>query len=406
MRILHTADWHLGKRLDRFSRLEEQARVLDEICLIAEKEEVDAVIIAGDLYDTYNPPTEAVELFYRTLKRLSKDGQRPVIAIAGNHDSPDRIEAPDPLARECGILLAGYPHSQLPAFRLDGGMEVTQSAPGFVELRIREDLPPLRLLLTPYANEVRIRRALDPERKEEALRAVLQAHWAGLADRFMDEQGVNLFVGHLFMIRKGQTPPEEPEDEKPIHVGGAQAIFTENLPSQLQYAALGHLHRPMEMGGGPCPVRYSGSPLAYSFAEANQTKSVVILDLEPGKEADIRLVELERPLPLLRNKFDDADEAVRWLKEVPEAYVELFFRTDSFITAAERRRFQEAHPRLIGPFPELTAQGTLSESGEEINLELGREALFRQYFRSREGLEPGDALISLFREIIGEEGAE
>src|SRR6476660_3431294 len=98
MRLLHTADWHLGKKLERFSRLEEQKLALEEIIQIADEQEVDAILIAGDLFDNYNPASEAVELFYKTLKRLSKNGKRAVIAIAGNHDSPDRIEAPDPLA--------------------------------------------------------------------------------------------------------------------------------------------------------------------------------------------------------------------------------------------------------------------------------------------------------------------
>ena len=98
MIILHTSDWHLGKRLDEFSRIEEQNEVLQEICDIADNENANVIIIAGDLFDTFNPPTEAVELFYKTLKKLSKNGNRAVIALAGNHDSPERIEAPDPLA--------------------------------------------------------------------------------------------------------------------------------------------------------------------------------------------------------------------------------------------------------------------------------------------------------------------
>src|SRR5690606_14135224 len=107
MRILHTADWHLGKRLDNFSRLDEQILVMDEIVEKADKYQVDVVIVAGDLFDAFNPSTEAIELFYRTLKRLTKGGARPVIAISGNHDSPSLIDAPDPLARECGIILIG-----------------------------------------------------------------------------------------------------------------------------------------------------------------------------------------------------------------------------------------------------------------------------------------------------------
>ena len=98
MKILHTSDWHLGKRLDEFSRMGDQQEVLEEICHLAEQAQVDVVVIAGDLFDTYNPPAEATELFYKTVKQLSDNGRRAVVAIAGNHDSPERIEAPSPLS--------------------------------------------------------------------------------------------------------------------------------------------------------------------------------------------------------------------------------------------------------------------------------------------------------------------
>ncbi len=126
MKLLHTSDWHLGKYLNNFSRHAEQQEVLEEICEIAEREKVNAILIAGDLFDTYNPPTESVELFYRILKRLSANGTRAVIAIAGNHDSPERIEAPDPLARECGIIFAGYPNSLVSTFTLESGLSIYQ----------------------------------------------------------------------------------------------------------------------------------------------------------------------------------------------------------------------------------------------------------------------------------------
>ena len=119
MKILHTADWHLGKRLDGFSRFDEQVAVLNEIITIANEKNVDLILIAGDLFDAFNPPVEAVELFYKTLKNLSNNGKRPVVAIAGNHDSPDRINAPNPLAKECGIILIGHPNELIKPFALD-----------------------------------------------------------------------------------------------------------------------------------------------------------------------------------------------------------------------------------------------------------------------------------------------
>ncbi|RRN76274.1 exonuclease subunit SbcD, partial [Pseudoxanthomonas sp. SGD-10] len=261
MRILHTADWHLGKRLEKVSRFPEQILVLDEIVDIANQQDVDVVLIAGDLFDNFNPTTEAVELFYKTLKRLSNYGKRPVIAIAGNHDSPDRIEAPDVLARECGIIFAGYPHSHVSLLELESGVKVTRSEPGFIELNVPQYSYSLRLIITPYANEYRLKTFLGVDETEASLRDVLATHWQQLADKYCDSAGVNMLLTHLYLMKKGEEAPEEPEDEKPIlHIGGAQAIYSENIPSQMQYVALGHLHRFQQIDKEPCPVVYSSSP--------------------------------------------------------------------------------------------------------------------------------------------------
>ena len=157
IRILHTADWHLGKKLDHFSRLEEQVEVMNEICEIADQQEVDVVIVAGDLFDTFNPSADAQDLFYKTLKRISKNGQRPVIAIAGNHDSPDRIDAPNPLAKECGIIFIGSPDTIVDKFSIKECFEVTKSEPHFFELKLDKFDFPIRIISTPYANEVRLK---------------------------------------------------------------------------------------------------------------------------------------------------------------------------------------------------------------------------------------------------------
>ena len=307
MKILHTADWHLGKRLNEFSRIEEQREVLDEICTIAEQEEVDAILIAGDLYDTFNPTNEAGELFYKTLHRLSAGGKRAVIGIAGNHDSPDRVEAPDPLARACGIILSGRPKSVVKECCLETGLEVLRSEPGFVEIKLPNTPYPLRLLLTPYANEATLREHLGEEDKEEELRQTLQHHWQSLADRYCDDKGVNMLMAHLYVMEKGGPAPEEDmEGEKPIlHMGGAQAVYTENFPSQMQYVALGHLHRYQFVSKKPCPVVYSSSPLAYSFSEAHQPKHIMIVDAQPGQPVECHPIRLQKGRTLVRKEFQE-----------------------------------------------------------------------------------------------------
>ena len=405
MRILHTSDWHLGKRLEDFSRLEEQQAVMNEICEIAEREQVDAVLVAGDLFDTFNPPTEAVDLFYKTLKRLSNNGRRPVIAIAGNHDSPDRIEAPDPLARECGIIFAGYPNSVITPFELESGLKVLQSTEGFLELQLSGTDIPLRLLLTPYANEFRLKTYLGHENSDEELRTVLQKKWGELALKYCDNKGVNLLVSHLFVVKKGDTLPEEPIDEKPIlHVGGAQVIYTENIPQQIQYTAIGHLHRMHRVDSVPCPVYYSGSPLSYSFAEANQKKYVLLVDTEPGKVATVQKLELTKGKILLRKRAEGIDEALLWLSENPDCLVELTMVTDTYLTAQERKQLSVAHNGIVTIIPEVKNTSDLV-SGNKKNIDLTRtmEELFVDYFRHRKGQEPNDEIMKLFTEILAEE---
>lgn len=405
MRLLHTSDWHLGKRLEDFSRYEEQQAVLNEICELANREQVDVVLVAGDLFDTFNPPTEAVDLFYKTLKRLTNNGSRAVIAIAGNHDSPDRIEAPDPLARACGIIFAGYPHSVIPSFKLESGLSVLSSEAGFLELKLPGCSVPLRLLFTPYANEFRLKTYLGHENSEDELRSVLQQQWQQLADRYCDTTGVNVLVTHLFVVKKGEPLPEEPADEKPIlHVGGAQAIHTENIPKQIQYTAIGHLHRMHRVDSKPCMVYYSGSPLSYSFAEANQTKYVLLVDVEPGREATVKELELTTGKRLLRKRAEGIDEALEWLALNTNSLVELTIVTDTYLTAQERKQLGAAHNGIVTIIPEVKNETLLaSENQKNIDLTKSMDELFRDYFKHEKGQEPNDQLMELFTELLSDD---
>ncbi len=405
MKILHTADWHLGKRLERFSRIAEQHEVLDEICRIADAEKVDAVLVAGDIYDAFNPPTDAEKLFFKTVKRLSANGRRAVIVIAGNHDSPERIQAPDPLAQENGIIMAGYPDTKIDPFLLESGLAITRSDAGFVELKLANTEAPLRLILTPYANEARLKTFLGFENSELALREALQQRWQTLADKYCDDKGVNMLVAHLMMISKGQEVPEEPDDEKPIlYVGGAQAILTNDIPRQIQYTALGHLHGKRKAAGKPCPVYYSSSPLPYSMSEANQDKFVLIIEAEPGKAVKVRGKALKCGKRLLRERFEDVESAVNWLGANQNAWVEIIMETESYLSAEQRRQLTEAHDGIVAIIPMLKAGAEADDpGGPTIDLNQSMEALFIDYFTSRnkDSLPPDDAMLALFREVLG-----
>lgn len=403
MKILHTADWHLGKRLDNYHRLDEQREVLQEICEIAEREAVDAVVVAGDLFDNFNPSSEAMELLYSTLHRLSENGSRAVIAIAGNHDSPERIEVPDALARACGILFAGFPNMKVKPFKTKAGLELTKVDNGFVELKIPDNDFPLRIILTPYANEQRLKTFLGLADTDGALRAHLQNHWQTLADEYLDNNGFNMLATHLFFMKKDGVMPEEPEDERPIlHIGGASVIYSENVPAQVHYVALGHLHRYQVIDTVPAPVIYASSPLAYSFSEANQTKYVVLIEAEAGRLSSYQPIALTKGKQLLSKRFESIDDALVWLEENPHALVQLTIVSDKYLEATEKKRLLDAHDGLIQIIPEIRSLNDGTSEASKINLSMSVEKLFEEYFKSKKGQEVSEELMLLLKEVLAE----
>ena len=431
MKILHTADWHLGKRLETYSRHAEQVEVLAEICDIADREAVDVVIIAGDLFDVFSPSNESTDLFYQTCKQLTNNGLRPVIAIAGNHDSPERVETADPLARACGIIFVGFPNSVVEPFSLPTGVQLTRSDAGFVEIQLPQFNYPLRLLLTPYANEYRLRQNLGIDNPEESLRQILTEQWFSLSEKYMKQpsdnasdnasdntseavytdlsrdyrEGVNIGVAHLFVMQDGGTPPEEPEEERPIFVGGAGAVFTDCFPLTLQYVALGHLHRQQVIATQPCPIVYCGSPLAYSFAEENQDKYVIIVNVEPQQVADIQRITLTKTKKLLRGRYESIEEAIAWMQTYPDALIDLTIVSDSYMKNQDTRRLKEAHTGLIRIYPETKSQNERdTEGGQVIDIGGNMRDLFADYFKYKnKGQTPNTEILALFEEILAEE---
>jgi DNA repair protein SbcD/Mre11 len=400
MKILHTADWHLGKYLDTFSRLDEQREVLAEICDIADQEAADVVIVAGDLFDTFNPSNEASELLFKTLFRLSNHGKRPVIAIAGNHDSPERIDMPNILAKECGILFLGSPNVEVAPLQTNLGISTHFVDKGFISLQIPHIDYPLRLIMTPYANEFRLKKFLGEAEREESLRQFLGQHWAELVKQYCDTKGVNILTTHLYMMNEKGEAPEEDEGEKSIMVGGAQAIFTQQIPEAIQYVALGHLHRFQNIGTDRQPVIYCGSPLAYSFAEANQTKFVSFIEATPNQSVKVRKIALTKGKKLLRNTFDTVDAAIVWLNENPLAFVELTMLTDEYLQAQEIRRLREAHQGIVSIIP-LVKKDLEKSDIQYVNIaEQNMEDLFADYFRNKKGISPNPEIIDLFKEVL------
>ena len=409
LKFLHTSDWHLGARLGDYSRLSEQREVLAEIREIAESENVDFILLAGDIFDTFNPPNEAVELLYSELKKMTAGGTRPVVAIAGNHDSPDRIESPDPLAAECGIFFAGYPDFQRNPKTLDCGITVSFPEAGVLTID-KAGLPQIRLLLTPYANENRLRRFLAAEDRERQISAILAENWERLASEYCDDQGVNILAAHLFMAAGAEKAVEPDEERSILHPGGLELIDAALVPPQVQYTALGHLHRPSAVRTGPSAVVYSGSPLAFGLSEEDQQKSVIVAELSPAAKADVRRVPLKAGRRIRRKTFNSITGAVNWLTENKDCYVELLIECEAYISAEDRRLLYDSHDGITAVIPVRrggSEDGT--DGGSEADMpDIGGsvESLFRSFFEAQKGVAPDDDLMAIFREVAAYKGDE
>jgi len=402
MKILHTADWHLGKKLDRFSRIEEQRAVMEEIVQIANDQKVDMVIVAGDLFDNFNPNTDAVELFYKTLKQLSYEGKRPVVAISGNHDSPKLIDAPDPLARECGIFLIGQPFALVTPIETQD-FKITHSSAGFIELQLASFPYPLRIIHTAYANEPRLREELEGD-KQLAINQFLSDKWQALAQEYCDSKGVNILTAHLFMNPKNGELLEEPEGERPIRIGNADMIYTNAIPPQMQYTALGHLHGFKNIGSEEKPIVYASSPLCYSFSEAGEQKYVAIIEAEPNKAAHLSKIPLTQGKPLVRKQFASIEAATSWLKENPNTWVELTLELKEYLRAEDRKRLYNTHEGIVFLIPKLLLDTehnlSVELSLQDINFE-NITPLFESYFKYKNGgIAPNQEILNLFNEAI------
>lgn len=405
-RILHTADWHLGRRLEGRSRHDEQAAVLAEICGIAEQEQVDVVVVAGDVFDSFVPPAEAEALFYRTMATLSDGARRAVVVLAGNHDSPDRLIASDPYARELGITTLGFP-KDIPEL-YDGGAErvaCVESGPSRITLRLPRSRKPLTILALPYPSESRLREVLS-ERIDDDVSAARD--YSARIGEFMQEaalgfhpEGVSIIASHLFV--QGGI---ECESERQIQVGGAYSVDTMSFPTDAAYVALGHLHRPQEQRGREdLPVRYSGSILQYSFSEAEQTKSVTIIDVD-----ETGATHREVPLGAGRTLYrwhelgSLAELEARLSMGDPLAWYSISVHVDDLLSPEYVTNLRQKHPGIINCMPRYTLEESANGSVRVSDLSI--EEQFRRYVESRYNQPCSEEVMRLFLELAGgrEEG--
>lgn len=396
MRILHTSDWHLGKSLEGYSRLEEQELFLEDFIEVVEKNEVDLVIIAGDIYDNSNPPAKAENLFYRALNKISQGGKRGILIISGNHDNPERLVAANPLAKEQGIIMVGLPKSVVPVGNY-GEMEVVDSCEGCIEIKIKDEKAVIITL--PYPSEKRLNEIIS-DNQEDELRRRDYSEKVGeilenLSCKFRDDT-INIIVSHLF-IRGG----EGSDSERPIELGGTLAVDINKFPKNAQYAALGHLHKPQRVKGVDYPVYYSGSPLQYSKSEINYAKCLYIVDVKPKKEANIETIMINTYKPIEIWKCSGIEEAIKKCEENSsrEVWVYLEITIDTFLSQEDIKTLRELKKDIVEIKPKIKSE-VEGEIAFESLKEKSMDEIFKEFYINQRGVEPESEVMDLFLSII------
>lgn len=274
MKLFHTADWHLGKLVHGVYMTEDQRFVLDQLIEAIRAERPDAVIVAGDLYDRGVPPTEAVELLDRTLKTIVADLGVPVFAIAGNHDSPDRIGFGSALMQGQGLHLAG---------QLKQGTEPVVLRDGFGEVHVH---------LVPYADPAIVRHVLE----DESIRTHDEAMGAIVSRLKLAEGARHVLVGHAFVTPSGEAMENTSDSERPLAIGGAEHVSARHF-EPFHYTALGHLHQAHYVRREN--IRYAGSPLKYSISEERHVKGYLVVEMDGAGAVTVEKREL-KPLRDMR----------------------------------------------------------------------------------------------------------
>lgn len=407
MRILHTSDWHLGKSLEQVNRIEEQREFIDCLCKTVEEQKIGLVLVAGDIYDTYNPSAAAEELFYDAINRLNDKGKRAVVVIAGNHDNPERLCAASPLAYKNGIILLGYPGSDAGEYQIgEVDIKLADSGAGWLELCVPGCEHHAVIITMPYPSEARLEEVLSREADEGVLQRAysdkIGSIFSALGAKFRDDT-VNLIVAHLFLLG-GSTS----DSERTLQVGGAMTVNPGIMPEKTHFAALGHLHRPQEIRNAVCPVFYAGSPLAYSFSETEYSKAVYIVDAMPGEKAVVTPVYLDCGKPLRKWVADEGiGQAIRWCEEGrdPNAWIDLEIVTDRVFTGEEQKSLRSLHPGIINirlrlKTEEVEILSPQSREGRKI------DDLFSDYYKYRMGTDMPEELMKAFIEVLNDEDGD
>ena len=382
MKILHTSDWHIGKKLIRRDRSEEFRAVLNEIADICKSEQVELCLVAGDIFDTYTPSAEAESIFFEAVTRISRICA--VLIISGNHDDYVRLTASAALAEEHNVYIVGNNLRSIKCATA-GKCYPVQSDNGYV-IFANDKGERVYINTLPYPNEARFKEGKTEESFEEKV-----SRWINYGERGKQSGIPSIFLSHIFVCGGSAS-----ESEREIDLGGARLVPTASLPD-CDYVALGHLHKRQKVGKN---AYYSGAIMRFSFDESNAVKSVNVFDIGEDGVSDFRQIELKSIQNLIRLQALSAESGIELLKSNSSAFVELTLNLSAPLTRAQISALNGCE-NLVSLKTEVESKNI----EEEVQSRKDKTAseLFAAYYFSRHGKQPAEELKTLFLEMTEEE---
>lgn len=404
MRVIHTADWHIGQTLNGWSREAEHRAFLDRLHDLILREDVDVLLVAGDVFDGINPSGEAQRLLYGAIARMVR--ARPhlqIILTAGNHDPAQRLEAPEAVLNELGVHVLGTLR------RGPGGVDLERH---LIPLRDRDGVIRAHVLAVPFLRQADLPGlhlgASDGD--EPAIMAAVRALHCEMTEAAVARCGglPLLAMGHLTC--SGGLASEGAE--RRILIGGEHAVPPDVFPAELAYVALGHLHRPQSLDGGR--VRYSGSAFPLSASEIAYDHGVTLIDLAEGMVH--RHIPIERPVPMHRipvagaGKLEDVLATLADLalsadtpREVhPFLYLSLMADRPVTQLSAEIEALMERTPARLAGLSITRSDQPAPERPPATLAETSPEDLFRSAFQEAHGTPPDAHHLAAFRDALSE----
>ena len=373
MRLLHTSDWHLGKRLFDKERYDVFENFLTWLLSTIRKERVDTLIVAGDIFDTAVPTNKSLRLYYDFLSHLSGSGCRHVVIVSGNHDSPTLLEAPKEILASLGVQVIG-------------GAENPENE--VIELKDSSGKLEGVVCAVPFLRERDILRLKDDSTlsRSEEIQLAVENHYKNVVKKAIDKMGAKrvplIATGHLFTVGSPKG-----EDVNELYIGATGAVPVSIFPSEIDYLALGHIHRAYSISGDKTR-NYSGAPISFTFEEANLEKLVRLVDFEPDeiKVTDIPVPKFDKLVSVQGSQTEITAKLKELIAQDKKILVEVIHtgKTDAInLTGEVADQTSGTKIEVLRIFDETKKANCLANDAEEMEIgELTWENVFEKKLKN------------------------